>query len=139
MRAILNKAKRNLGSITRHAKIFRNTTTLRVLYYALVRSHIDFGGVVWDASSEITMQNTRKDSENLPAVFALQELVVFRQYYEYFIHRELNATPRPVRNPIAIHDTFLLVHGLVHGKINSPYLLSMLNIKVPARRARVWK
>jgi len=53
VRAIVNKAKRNLGLIMRHAKIFRNTTTLRVLYYALVRSHIDFGGVVWDASSEI--------------------------------------------------------------------------------------
>ena len=36
-RVIVNKAKRNLGLITRHAKIFRNMTTLRVLYYALVR------------------------------------------------------------------------------------------------------
>jgi len=60
VQAYVNKAKRNLGLIMRHVKIFRNKTTLRVLYYALVRSLIDLGGVVWDASSEITCKTLKR-------------------------------------------------------------------------------
>ena len=41
------KANRNMGIIFRNTRAFKNVTTLRVLYFALVRSHLEYGNVIW--------------------------------------------------------------------------------------------
>ncbi|XP_030032976.2 uncharacterized protein LOC115449339 [Manduca sexta] len=44
---ICKKAYRNLGFVLRQTRHFTNITTIRVLYDALVRSHLEHSAIVW--------------------------------------------------------------------------------------------
>jgi len=45
---MIAKAKMNMGFIFRNSQQFRNIQTMKTLYYAYVRSHLEFGMLVWD-------------------------------------------------------------------------------------------
>lgn len=47
MRAIVNRAYRKLGFILRSCKYFKNIKTLKLLYCALVRPHVEYAAIVW--------------------------------------------------------------------------------------------
>ncbi len=49
---ISSNAKKAFGFIMRNNKIFRKIETLRMLYFALVRSQLEFASVVWNPTTE---------------------------------------------------------------------------------------
>jgi len=48
---LLQKSKRKLGFIFRNSKNFKNIQTLLILYYALVRSNLQFGALIWNPNT----------------------------------------------------------------------------------------
>ena len=48
----MRKARRMLGFIMRTSKNFKKIETLKILYYAFVRSHLEFGSLVWNPASK---------------------------------------------------------------------------------------
>ncbi len=53
----IRKSKRLLGFIIRNSVNFKNTQTLEVLYYSLVRSNLKSGALVWNPSSAVTIRD----------------------------------------------------------------------------------
>jgi hypothetical protein len=45
---MLLKATRTLGFVVRNTHDFNNTMSLKVLYFALIRSILEYGSVVWN-------------------------------------------------------------------------------------------
>ncbi len=52
----IRKSRRMLGFIIRNSVNFKNTRTLEVLYYSLVRSNLELGALVWNPSSAVTIR-----------------------------------------------------------------------------------
>lgn len=49
---LVRKAKKTMGFILRNSKNFRNFQTLKLLYYALVRSQLESGMLIWNPISK---------------------------------------------------------------------------------------
>ena len=71
---MLNSTKRNLGVLMRNSKLFKNILTLTVLYFALVKSHLDFGSSVWGS---IGAEKTKR-------IERVQKLFLKYLYYKNF-------------------------------------------------------
>ncbi len=54
---MIRKSKRLLGFIIQNSVNFKNTRTLEVLYYSLVRSNLESGALVWNPSSAVTIRD----------------------------------------------------------------------------------
>ncbi len=76
----IQKSKRLLGFIIQNSINFKNTRTLEVLYYSLVRLNQEFGALVWNPSSAVTI----RDIENVQKHF-LKYL-----YYKLFNYYSIN-------------------------------------------------
>lgn len=104
--------------------------SLRLLYCSLVRSHIEYASIVWFPLYNI--HKTQLDS-------------VQRKFIKYCAYR-LNMNDRldEVSSVLNIHplatrrrvNDLCFIHKLINGKIDCPYLLGLINLKIPTRSLR---
>ncbi|KAI5715596.1 hypothetical protein M8J77_019062 [Diaphorina citri] len=131
---IKSKALRLLGFLYRHTQDFRNTNTLKTLYYAYVRSGLEYCSVVWSPQYK----------EHINSLESIQ-------------HKFLRTIAYKQRNPILNHDytnimqsnnimslenrrklqDLMFLFKILHNKIDSPELLSNINIRVNSRQTRL--
>ena len=127
-------AKRSMGVIMRHSRYFGNVSTLRMLYFSLVRSHLDFASVVCDPITQ----------EQLGALERIQKrflrYLYYRdfRYYDYSItYRELvlgyEVTNLKIRRNTAL---VMLLRDLLCGRLDSSVLLGKVCLLAPIRAGR---
>ena len=115
-------AKRNMGIIKRFSKIFNRTSTIRLLYFALVRSHLDFANVVWGPIEEVGI----KMLESIQKKF----LKFLYSYYKDFTYYDTSLTYRELvigyeRNELRLRRDLTILKQL--------YNLSLIHISEPTR------
>jgi len=54
---LIGKAKRGVTFIIRNSSHFKDIKTFLILYFALIRSNLEFGLLIWDPHS-ITLSNS---------------------------------------------------------------------------------
>ena len=123
-----------MGMVIRHSKNFKNTESLLVLFYALVRSHLDFVSTIWHPKKKTHI----KSLERIQKRFL--RFLYFRDfgYYDYSIsYSELVLGYRlislEVRRDLAL---MLLLRDILTNEFESPYLLEKINIYAPSRNYR---
>mgnify|MGYP000863144663 CR=1 FL=1 len=134
LQSISMKAKRNLGAIMRYSKHFSNSGTIRALYFTLVRSHLDFGSVVWSSLE-------REGSNNLEKI---QKRALKYLYFKDFGYYEHEITYRELVSGYELstmkerRDSTLLLflRDLLNSKIESPPLLQIIMLNAPPRTHR---
>lgn len=131
---IVNNAKRNLGLIMRHSGTFLNTTTLKILYLTLVRSHLDFAAVVWGSTAGIHIKLLERIQKRFLRFLYYKDF----GYYDLGIsYRELTLgyelTSLVVRREVTL---ILFIRDLLTSKIESPFLLCQVGLFAPIRSNR---
>jgi hypothetical protein len=132
---IVASSVKTLGFIFRSCKRFRSESCLRALYFTLVRSKLEYCSIVW---SPIYRRG----------VDALES--VQRKFAKYLLFKVIaefppRGTPNSVLYDMANlrslnmrrNDSFLIfLYKIIHGIINSPFLLSQIYFNVPRANLR---
>ncbi|XP_022826307.1 uncharacterized protein LOC111356245 [Spodoptera litura] len=135
---ICKKAYRNLGFVLRQSQGFTNITAIRVLYDALVRSHLEYGGVVW-APHEAKYSDMLERVQNKFARHLYWRLYGVYPLYP-LMYPTLFVLGMVSYNELGVRRQFTLVVYLIkllHGKQHNPGVLQLLSFSVPDRY--VWR
>lgn len=121
---ITKKSFKMLGFINRNTVNFKNINALKILFFALVRSHLEFGSIVW-SPYYITFINT---IENVQLKFLkllcykLNIPLISKNSYNMRMSK-LSFISCEVRRKVA---DIMFIYHLLNGHIFSPDLLSMI-------------
>ena len=118
----------------RQSKNFKHTSSLLVLFYALVRSHLEFANTIWLPVHKTDIQGLERIQKRFLRFLYYKDF----GYYDYSVtYKELvlgyELTTLEVRRDLTL---MLLLRDLLNGRINSPYLLEKINIYAPSRTYR---
>lgn len=135
---ICKKAYRNLGFVLRQSQGFTNITTLRVLYDALVRSHLEHSAFIWaphEAKYSVMLERiqnkfTRHLYYKLYGVYPLYPLM----YPTLFVLGMVGYNTLRVRREFSLAA---YVVKLLRGVAHNPGVLRHLQLYVPDRY--VWR
>lgn len=132
-----NKALSMLGFLKRVCFNFRNTDCLKSLYFAFVRSHVEFACVAW--SPDYAVHVSRLESVQKKFVMFALRKTYYRSENRFtlppYITRCNLLSIKPLsqrRDDICC----MFVYDLLTNKLDSPSLLSKLDIHVPSRLLR---
>lgn len=128
---VVNRSYRNLGFVIRTCKPFTSLTSIKVVYYAYVRSILEYASPIWSP-----IYRVHKDRiEGIQKKF-LKHLnyILKRRKMDYIVNcRELKLMTLEERRTML--DMGLL-YDILHGRLDCPELIERLSLCVPRRRTR---
>lgn len=128
--AIVDKAYKNLGFVLRTCKPFNNISCVKTVYYAYVRSVLEYASSIWSPYYITYTQSIEK----IQAKFIKHLNYRARMYTDYksgCSHHKI----MPLEDRRTMLDAMLL-YNIVNGHLDSPTLLSVVNFNVPKKRTR---
>lgn len=133
IQAIRSKAMQMLGFVFRNSREFSNVTTLKTLFFAYVRSVLEYASVVWSPHYKYQIKSLEAVQHKFLRLIAFKTkfLILNHDYKE--IEKEFNILNLETRRQF--YDLIFL-HKLIHSKIYEPDLLENLQIKVRTRQTR---
>jgi len=127
--ASILKAKRMTGFIIRNCKHFSDTDTLKLMYYALVRPHLDYSSVTWEPTSRELVEKMEKVQLRFLRYLYYKD---FGYYDKQISSVELREGYEMIRlEDFRNKNRIKFLHSLILGKINASDLLSKINLYVP--------
>ena len=136
IRKLTADALRSLGFVTRNSLEFMNLDTVKTLYFAFVRSKLEYCNAVWSPSSVCYIVSLEKVQRRFVKYLHYLDHGWYpprgNWHYETLLTR-YGLTSLEERRIGAAVD---LVRGLVSGSVVAPELLSYLNFRVPRMSAR---
>ena len=131
---ITKKSSTIIGFINRTCKDFTNSDALKILYFSLVRSSLEYNSVVWSPSSVVHTQSLEA-IQNYFLRFISYKCNIPRKLHSQYtpLLNQLNMTSLAVKRKII---NLKFPYKIVNGFLNYPELLSCLNFNVPHFRTR---
>lgn len=133
---VISKSMSMLGFIKRICYNFSNTNCLKSIYYAHVRSHLEFASEIWSPEQD----TYKRRIESVQKQFVL---FVLRRTYNRFNYdtmppyhfrcKLLNICPLNIRRE---HSMSIFVFDVLTNKINCPFILERLYLSAPNRLLR---
>ncbi|CAG9126469.1 unnamed protein product [Plutella xylostella] len=129
--SVVNKAYRALGFLIRSCKHFKRMKSIKMLYCALVRSHLEYASQVWNPRYEIYKLKLESIQKKFIRYLCFK-FKIPRISYEFHCN-QYHLLPLYIRRD-ASDIAFLL--KLCQNLIDCPDLLNKINILVPQRQIR---
>lgn len=129
---VVDKAYKNLGFVIRTCKPFNNITTIKTLYFAYVRSVVEYASPIWNPQYAIYTDRL----ERLQKIFIRHLKYRFpkpeaRTYKESC--KQYGLTTLEDRRRIL---DLCLLYDIVKGIVDCPDLIESIKYNAPSRRAR---
>lgn len=125
---LINDTNRMLGFITRTCKDFRNPRSLLTLYYSYIHSKLSFASIIWNPHYNIHIQRL----ESIQKKF-LKSLAFKTRSSVEDTAKQYKLLPLAKKRIISdLCFTFKIINNI----IDSPFLLSRMDFKVPGRELR---
>jgi hypothetical protein len=133
--SVVNKGPAMFGFIKRLSQEFRDLCTLKVLYVTYVRSKLEYANCVWQPFYVTHIKRIER----------IQEKFIKHALRQFRWNVNLDLPPQENRCRVLVMDTLkkrrdvarvLLVFDLLSAKIDSPKLLSLINLSVPSYQTR---
>lgn len=128
---IANKAYRNLGFVLRSCKPFTNIGAIKSVYYAYVRSTLEYASTIWSPHYTIYKERLEKVQK------------VFINHLNFRLRNSANSYKDGCRinnvNTLEERRTLLdmcFLHDLVHGRVDCAELVGGVAYCTPRRRTR---
>lgn len=113
-----------VGFISRSTRDFRNTNTLKYLYYALIRSTLEYGCVIWSPYYKVHIDRIEKVQKQFLNILCYR-LQLGRNIRSYFSRlKQFNIPSLSSRRKCS---ELVTLYKIVHSHIDCPSLLSLLN------------
>lgn len=129
--SILNKASRSLGFIMRSSKPFRNMKTIKILYCAYVRSHLEYASQIWNPQYDLYIGRLERIQKKFVRYLGFKFKLPSMDYNKRCV--KLHLLPLKLRRDI--NDVIFLVKTF-RGQVDCPDLLNKLGLRIPTRRTR---
>lgn len=134
---IINKSMSILGFIRRQCRNQLDKSTAAMLYFALVRSNLEFGSIIWSP-----YQSSHKKS-----IESVQKQAVMFLHNDYIQLSANNFTLRPYNERCQdleistlirrrVNASVLFVHNILSGRIQSPLLRNDIQLNNGTRTIR---
>ena len=132
---MVTKAYKVLGFIYRNAREFHQIRTLKILFFSLVRTRLEYGSVVWHSMYKVHIQKIESVQRGFLKFLAFRESGVYpsRGYCHSLLLSRFNIVSLNTRRIIS-HVRFLI--HLINNKIDCIWLLSKINFSVPRYTTR---
>lgn len=130
------KAYSMLGFVKRICRQFTDVRALKSVYFAHVRSHLEYASVVWHPH-QFTLIDRIESIQRKFLIYALRRSVQRDQNYRLppYLQRCKSIGIEPLwRRRIYLNVMF--VFDLLRHRINAPELMSRVQLKVPSRALR---
>jgi hypothetical protein len=133
--SVINKGSAMFGFINRLSREFRDPYTLKVLYVTYARSKLEYANCVWQPFYVTHINRIER----------IQEKFIKHALRQFRWNVNLDLSPYENRCRVLVMETLkkkrdvarvLLVFDLLSGKIDSPKLLSQINLSVPSYQTR---
>ena len=130
----ITEAKRNLKFICRNTKQFRNVKVTIVLYYALVRSVLEYCMIIWDPTADTTKNLLER----------IQSRFLKYLYFRLFGYYPTNISYDDLLEGFEFTSLYsrrkqaslLFLYDVLNGRVKDPNLLSRVALRVPVLRVR---
>lgn len=133
--SICSSALRSLGFINRQTKNFKNSLTLKSLYFCYVRSKLEYCAVIWDphyAISRTAIEKVQRKFLKLMS-FRIDGIYPPRGFeYDLMLNRFSIHSLEMRRNITNI----VFLYNLLNNRIDCTTLLSAINFRIPFPNSR---
>ncbi|KAI5731307.1 hypothetical protein M8J77_007934 [Diaphorina citri] len=123
-----------LGFVSRTTKDFRNVLSIKILYCALVRGILEFASCVWNPSyayHSASIERIQNKALRIMGHKMGQPHIPHSSYSS--LQSSLELLPLSDRRSMYDAATFF---NILHSKLDTPELLSTININIPTRSTR---
>lgn len=133
---IASSALKMLGFIIRNCRCFSNIFALKTLYFALVRSKLEYGSLVWYPHYDIHKNTLESVQRRFLKYIAFKSDGIYpvRGYNHTVLLLRFNISSLEHRR---IVSSLVFLYKLLHNLIDSPALLSKICIHVPRVNTRL--
>ncbi|KAJ0173127.1 hypothetical protein K1T71_011303 [Dendrolimus kikuchii] len=128
---ITKKAYKTLGFVMRVSSQFSNVKVLKILYGSLVRSLLEYASQAWNPMYDVYVNRIESIQRGFLRFFEFKCKVSDNHYEARCLRHHI--LPLHKRRQIA---DIVMLSKIAQSKIDSPYLLSKICLKVPTRRFR---
>ncbi|XP_017303983.1 uncharacterized protein LOC108253828 [Diaphorina citri] len=121
-----SKALQMLGFLYRQTQDFRNSTTLKILYYAYVRSKVEYCSVVWSPQYKTHIKSLESIQHKFLRMLAYKQgSRILDHDYSHIMHvnKIVSLEHRREMNDL------IFLHKLLNNKINVPELHHGINMR----------
>ncbi|KAI5724323.1 hypothetical protein M8J77_001317 [Diaphorina citri] len=128
------RASKMLGFVSRTTKDFRNVLSIKILYCALVRGILEFASCVWNPSNayhSASIERIQNKALRIMGHKMGQPHIPHSSYSS--LQSSLELLPLSDRRSMYDAVTFF---NILHSKLDTPELLSTININIPTRSTR---
>jgi len=130
---ITNKAFKMLDFIYRNTKNFKNIISMKMLYFSLVRSHLEFSSMVWSPNYALYINQLENvQYKFLKLTCSKLNLTIDRDSY-HFQSTHLGVSLCEIRRSVfltlqeqEVVEDLMFLYDLLNGNIDSSELLSMV-------------
>lgn len=120
---IVQKSMRNLGFILRNTKNFTNPFSIIILFNALVRSHLEYGSILWSPQYYKYIDRIEKVQRKL--INVLNYRFNRNLYYESYENRLSHYNLKKLCSRRIVFSV-LFLYKLLNNTINSSYILGKI-------------
>lgn len=125
------RAYRSLGFVMRVCKAFRSAHSIKIVYYAYVRSLLEYASTIWSPSYKIHSDKIEK----IQRLFIRHLNFKLRINFDSYIKGCRNNRLLTLEERRTVADMALLF-DVVRGRADCPQLLAGIGLWVPAHRTR---
>lgn len=132
---ITNEALKLLGFVIRTGREFNNISTLEKIYYAYVRSKVEYASSIWNPYQLKHCQQLEKIQSKFLKFLTFKETRIYPAYDSYnAVIKNFNIQSLEQRRNIA---DLLFLQKIVQNKLDCMDLVSTLQFRVPSSKTRV--
>ncbi|GBM63891.1 hypothetical protein AVEN_268812-1 [Araneus ventricosus] len=131
---MVSKAYRRLGILKRKTKEFSSEIALKVLYYAHVRSSLEYCSIIWDPIYRNKIEIIERIQNNFLRYLLYKKNGIYLQdVSSSYLRHMFNIPSLCSRRDVSC---VLFFYKVINGSIDCTDILSAINFAVPARSLR---
>lgn len=129
----VSKSLQMLGFIKRCTKDFLSASSIKTLFFSLVRPHLDYCSCVWSPHYNVHVQAIERVQRKFLRYVSFKEHHALEDINYSEIERSLNMTTLQIRR---MYRDLTMFYNILHSNSFSPRLTERVGLHVPCRQTR---
>lgn len=133
--SIISSAFKTFGFIVRNSRDFMDVNTVKLLYYSLVRSKLEYAALVWYPGYQIHINNLENVQRRFLKLLAFKSDGIYPAI-GFPQHDLLNRFSVASLKDRRFYISQIFLFNIIHNNIDCPEILHKLNFSIPRQNSR---